>query len=521
MNLSDNLKKIRKDNNLSQEQLAEKLGVSRQSVSKWESGIAYPEMDKVLQICKMFNLNIDELLNQNIKEVRETKEVKSNINKYLDDFLNFISKTTDMFSCMKFRTKVKCIIEQIIVLCSLFIVFFILKAVFDGILYRIFRFLYYRRLYDIIFNIFDAFYIVFSITIGIIIFLQIFKVRYLDYYLVIKNKNIKSSIELEDSKGDANLIKNSSKEENIDELYRKKESEKIIIRDPNFSGYRFIKGLLNCILIILKAFELFAAFGLIILLVFQVIALVLSFLIVQTGTLFGGCFILIISSIFINLILLYIIYNWVFSKKLNKFRTCLTLILSVISMGIGMGLIPIGFKDFNYIQDVNSDYYLEESKTLQMTDDIVIYDLYNVEFVESDSNDINVICKHSSFYNFELEYEQNVLYFGIYDNSNFMEEFRQNISDINNHKIVDYSKHAIYIYTSKENILKIKENTKKYFDDINYKDNYIQDIITQKENLEKEVYDKDDKINELEQQIEEKDKKLNELQEIINNYVKE
>ena len=48
MNLADNLKRIRKDNNLSQEQLAEKLGVSRQSVSKWESGLSYPEMDKVL-----------------------------------------------------------------------------------------------------------------------------------------------------------------------------------------------------------------------------------------------------------------------------------------------------------------------------------------------------------------------------------------------------------------------------------------------------------------------------------------
>ena len=74
MNLSENLKKIRKDNNLSQEALAEKLGVSRQSVSKWESGLAYPEMDKVLQLCEMFNLNIDELLNQNIKEVEKNKQ---------------------------------------------------------------------------------------------------------------------------------------------------------------------------------------------------------------------------------------------------------------------------------------------------------------------------------------------------------------------------------------------------------------------------------------------------------------
>ena len=40
MNLSDNLKRIRKENNLSQEQLADKLGVSRQAVSKWESNQA-------------------------------------------------------------------------------------------------------------------------------------------------------------------------------------------------------------------------------------------------------------------------------------------------------------------------------------------------------------------------------------------------------------------------------------------------------------------------------------------------
>ena len=71
MNLSDNLKKIRKEHNLSQEDLAESLGVSRQSVSKWESGQAYPEMDKVLQICKMFDVSIDDLLNQDIKKVQK------------------------------------------------------------------------------------------------------------------------------------------------------------------------------------------------------------------------------------------------------------------------------------------------------------------------------------------------------------------------------------------------------------------------------------------------------------------
>ena len=59
---SENLKKIRKENNLSQEQLAEELGVSRQAISKWESSIAYPEMDKIIALCDKFNLNIDDLL---------------------------------------------------------------------------------------------------------------------------------------------------------------------------------------------------------------------------------------------------------------------------------------------------------------------------------------------------------------------------------------------------------------------------------------------------------------------------
>ena len=53
-NLSENLKKIRKDNNLSQEQLAEKLGVSRQSVSKWEGAQAVPDLQKIIKMAEIF-----------------------------------------------------------------------------------------------------------------------------------------------------------------------------------------------------------------------------------------------------------------------------------------------------------------------------------------------------------------------------------------------------------------------------------------------------------------------------------
>ena len=59
----NNLKKIRKNNNLSQEQLAEILGISRQAISKWESGSAYTEMEKIIKLFEKFYVNIVDLFN--------------------------------------------------------------------------------------------------------------------------------------------------------------------------------------------------------------------------------------------------------------------------------------------------------------------------------------------------------------------------------------------------------------------------------------------------------------------------
>lgn len=55
MTLDDKLSKMRKENNYTQEQLANVLKVSRQATSNWESNITYPETDKLVQISKLFN----------------------------------------------------------------------------------------------------------------------------------------------------------------------------------------------------------------------------------------------------------------------------------------------------------------------------------------------------------------------------------------------------------------------------------------------------------------------------------
>ena len=60
--LSEKLYKLRKNSGLSQEQLAEQLNVSRQAISKWESGIATPESEKLITISNYFGVSVDYLL---------------------------------------------------------------------------------------------------------------------------------------------------------------------------------------------------------------------------------------------------------------------------------------------------------------------------------------------------------------------------------------------------------------------------------------------------------------------------
>lgn len=62
MSFRDNLLHLRAANNMTQEQLAMLLGVSRQSVTKWEAEKSYPEMDKLLKMCQIFDCTLDELV---------------------------------------------------------------------------------------------------------------------------------------------------------------------------------------------------------------------------------------------------------------------------------------------------------------------------------------------------------------------------------------------------------------------------------------------------------------------------
>ena len=80
--ISNNLKYLRDKNDLTQEQFAEKLGVSRQTVAKWESGDSLPDIERCSEIAMHFDVSIDLLATCNLNEDAE-EETNSVENKYV------------------------------------------------------------------------------------------------------------------------------------------------------------------------------------------------------------------------------------------------------------------------------------------------------------------------------------------------------------------------------------------------------------------------------------------------------
>lgn len=78
--LSDKIIKLRKINGLSQEELGEKLNVSRQAISRWESNTAQPDATNILKLSKLFGVTTDYLLNDEFEsdnDLPKVKEIKS------------------------------------------------------------------------------------------------------------------------------------------------------------------------------------------------------------------------------------------------------------------------------------------------------------------------------------------------------------------------------------------------------------------------------------------------------------
>lgn len=111
MKLHEKISYYRKKTGLSQEALSEKIGVSRQAVSKWETGDALPEVTKLKALAELFGVTVDFLLDEDATEYKTQAEETSYKGSFIDRYLDAIDELPDkIISFIKKHRRIFCIL---------------------------------------------------------------------------------------------------------------------------------------------------------------------------------------------------------------------------------------------------------------------------------------------------------------------------------------------------------------------------------------------------------------------------
>jgi transcriptional regulator with XRE-family HTH domain len=140
MKFGDNLKEIRKSKNISQEELAEELGVSRQSVSKWETGENYPSMQNIVCLCTIFKCKMNDIVHEDFEDLDFLgEEVKMNVvklNEQEQKKMKTISKVLYLFGRIGKIVMRVAIVSIIILMVAIPFLFAKLEVVDDNLVYK-------------------------------------------------------------------------------------------------------------------------------------------------------------------------------------------------------------------------------------------------------------------------------------------------------------------------------------------------------------------------------------------------
>ena len=458
MFFASNLQKLRKKENMSQEALAEKLDVTRQSVSKWESGASYPEMDKLISICKIFNVDMDTLVNGDVlDEKKQDKETTINTKDLLDKFNTLMKKIVCLFESMSFKE----IIEFLVTVFLLIIIILIgtipkdiiENLIGDGLLYDI---AYVGPALNTIFTfIIDILYSVFAI----VVFIYVLKIKYLDRIKIKEDVNKEIVVK--------------EKEKKVEEV------EKVIIKD-NTGSNSLTRLLAKIIIYIIKFFVVLFLFAPLICIVVLAVMLGFEVLFVIKGLPLIGILLWTIAGIIISALCFEVPLNFVINHKNNYKRVMITLLISLIIIIIGSLIFAFEFFSLTYVDSLPIDIKTKEiSETLPMTNDFKTIGYYHndIEYVVDDNltDKIEVTVTYYDYlvdYNIEVElHNDNLLvYMDSPKEFSFKDALDEISDDIKGGKIYNYDKlneYKVTIKTSSNNIDIIKNNNESYFNENN------------------------------------------------------
>ena len=457
MKLSEKLQKIRKENNITQEGLADRLNVSRQAVSKWESGTAYPDTEKLIQISKIFNVSLDELINDNGDKIKNNDTKKIVFMDIINDMLDFISKSVNMFWSMKFTEKIKCLFEMIVLVLIIIGIAMISTSIVVDLIRRILMFMPDELLYSVC-SLFETLLFFVWLVLGIMIVVKIFKTRYLDYYVFVTDDSVSEK----------------TIEEPIKELKEKKEY-KIVIRDPKDSSLNMVKKIGKVFSFLTKCFCFLILIPVVLCFVLSIVLFVYSIFYIFNGLFFNGISIAIGGLILFVYLIIEFIYNLLFNREHVVNRIFAMFIISMSLIGIGIGFSFTSLSNFSYEENVINDTNIHE---IEMSDDLVItsmmYNMSDNDIIIDDSLD-NIKLEVTSYgYNEAYIYSYNEYNYDGYKRELFeivdinvyyneMEMYKEVIENLKNKMIVNYDMpYGVKMYVSSDNLTKLRENINKY-----------------------------------------------------------
>lgn len=456
MKFGENLQKLRKERGISQEQLAEQLGVTRQSVSKWESGASYPEMDKIVAICNIFHCDMDVLINKDITEERDKKDASKVVKVGFKNIADYIKKTIYLFEHQSFKDIIKMIAQVMIIICVILcfsIPFMLFKEMVVSLFYTGDNWfsIFFSRFWNFIFN---ASYGILAIA----TFLYIFKVKFLDgEEIVIEEVN--ESLDTIDDDNSQDTVKDNKK--------------KKVIKVKRTEGFSLLDLLSKAITLCLKVFLLFLLIPAIIGVIMLIIAFVLLVILIFRGLFLVGPIFIALGITVFCLIVIELILDFIFNLRFSRRRVIITIISSVVVSAVGLGLSIWYFLNLNVVNDVPNNFKQETQEEVYMMNDelLIQYGWNYIKFVEDESmtNQVRVrIDYYPDYTAAELEKEDNEIFIN-YDTINSIRINEVTDSIINNlkkNKLYTYDKLgtvSMTITSSKNNIEKLKENYNKQY----------------------------------------------------------
>ena len=457
MNFASNLQKLRKKENMSQEALAERLDVTRQSVSKWESGASYPEMDKLISICKIFNVDMDTLVNGDVLEEKtQEKETVINTKDLLDKFNTLMKKIVCLFESMSFKEIIEFLVT-VFLLILIILVGTIPKDIIENLIGTnlLYGITYVGPTLNTIFRlIVDILYSVFAI----VIFIYVLKIKYLDRIKIKEdiNKEIVAKV----------------KEKRVEEV------EKVIIKDN--SSNSLSRTLAKIIIYIIKFFVVCFLAAPLICIVVLAVMLGFEVLFVFKGLPIIGILLFTIAGLIISALCFEVPLNFVINHKNNYKRVMITLLISLIIIIIGSIIFAFEFFSLTYVDSLPKDAKTKEiTETLPMSDDLTTVGYYHndIEYVVDDSltDKIEVTVTYYDYLvdnNIEVELHNNnlLIYEGSPKEFSFKEAIEKISDDIKDGKIYNYDKlyeYKVTIKTSSNNIDIINSNNLAFYDENN------------------------------------------------------